>query len=96
MFLKKNIDMLNHGLDNQSLKMTDFADNIREIIDRDIFELDELKAVFCPQMSYVALQNRVARSSKLLRLKKGLYAFSEVVILDKKSKSRLKLMSILL
>lgn len=56
--------------------MADFADKIREIIDRDIFELNELKAIFCPQISDIALQNRVARSYKLLRLKKGLYAFS--------------------
>ena len=56
--------------------MTDFADKIREVIDRDVFELNELRAVFCPQMSDIALQNRVARSCKLLRLKKGLYAFS--------------------
>lgn len=56
--------------------MADFADTIRETIDGEIFSLNELKAVFCPLLSEIALQNRVSRSKKLIRLKKGLYIFS--------------------
>ena len=56
---------------------TDFADVIRNTIDRDIFELNELKAIFHSQLSDIALRNRVARSRKLLKLKKGLYIFQE-------------------
>ncbi|MCY4524960.1 MAG: hypothetical protein OXB84_09480, partial [Halobacteriovoraceae bacterium] len=57
---------------------TDFADVIRKTIDRDLFEIEELKAIFGSRLSGIALQNRVARShEKLMRIKKGLYVFKK-------------------
>ena len=54
----------------------DFAYELREKIKLDIFELDELKVLFHP-LSDIAIQNRVARSFELLKLRRGLYLFSK-------------------
>ena len=54
-----------------------FVDKIRELVEGDMFSMDELKGIFCPPLTEMALRNKVARVGELLRLRRGLYLFPE-------------------
>ena len=55
----------------------DFVHKIREITEGDVFSVEELKGVFCPPLTEVALRNKVARARDLIRLRRGLYLFPQ-------------------
>ena len=70
-----------------------FINRLREVLEGDIFTMEELKGIFCPHLNEDALRSKVARAGELVRLRRGLYTFPKY--LRKKSLSNFSVANVL-